>query len=130
VCGRTRVCGRLLFFLGTARRAYQNPFCSASSRGSPQLASRTHRGGARRAHPRRTMIFATDDIAPVLERTVQWDSLLASRLVTEADVKVIRGYDDQGPLARRAFLEQVRVEPTDDAVSSPTRACRVRTSRC
>ena len=30
------------------------------------------------------MIFATDDIAPVLERTVQWDSLLASRLVTEA----------------------------------------------
>ena len=47
------------------------------------------------------MIFATDDIAPVLERTVQWDSLLASRLVTEADVKVIRGYDDQGPLARR-----------------------------
>ena len=76
------------------------------------------------------MIFATDDIAPVLERTVQWDSLLASRLVTEADVKVIRGYDDQGPLARRAFLEQVRVEPTDDPVSSPTRACRVHTSRC
>ena len=74
------------------------------------------------------MIFATDDIAPVLERTVQWDSLLASRLVTEADVKVIRGYDDQGPLAPRAFLEQVRVEPTDDAAPSPTRACRARTS--
>ena len=71
------------------------------------------------------MIFATDDIAPVLQRTVQWDSLLASRLVTEADVKVIRGYDDQGPLARLAFLEQVRVEPNDDAASSLTRGCRV-----
>ncbi|MDB9925081.1 hypothetical protein OAD67_02345 [bacterium] len=54
------------------------------------------------------MISATDDIASVLARTVQWDSLLASRLVTEADVRVIRGYDDQGALARRAFLEQVR----------------------
>ena len=75
------------------------------------------------------MIFATDDIAPVLERTMQWDSLLASRLVTEADVRVIRGYDDQGPLARRAFLEQVRVEPTDDAASALIRACRVRAAR-
>ena len=58
------------------------------------------------------MIFATDDIAPVLERTVQWDSLLASRLVTEADVKVIRGYDDQGPLARRAPAPGTRVPST------------------
>jgi hypothetical protein len=66
------------------------------------------------------MISAMDDIAPVLERTMQWDSLLASRLVTEADVKVIRGYDDQGPLARRAFLEQVRPD-TPSSRSPDTR---------
>ena len=64
-----------------------------TSRGTPELA----------------MISATDGTEAVLARTVQWDSLLNSRLVTETDVKLIRAYDGQGPLARRAFLEQVRL---------------------
>ena len=61
------------------------------------------------------MISAADDIAPVLAREVNWDALLASRLVSETDVRLVKSYDKQDADARNAILTEVRAATTPDA---------------
>ena len=63
------------------------------------------------------MISAADDIAPVLARDVNWDALLASRLVSETDVRLVKSYDKQDADARNAILTEVRAATTPDATS-------------
>ena len=65
------------------------------------------------------MISAADDIAPVLARDVNWDALLASRLVSEADVRLVKSYDKKDVDARNAILTEVRAATTPDATSRP-----------
>ena len=68
------------------------------------------------------MISAADDIAPVLARDVNWDALLASRLVSEADVRLVKSYDKKDADARNAILTEVRAATTPDATSRPPTA--------
>jgi hypothetical protein len=65
------------------------------------------------------MISAADDIAPVLARDVNWDALLASRLVSEADVHLVKSYDKKDADTRNAILTEVRAATTPDATSRP-----------
>ena len=80
-------------------------------------ARRIREAGARLALGDGEMISAADDIAPVLAREVNWDALLASRLVSETDVRLVKSYDKQDADARNAILTEVRAATTPDAAS-------------
>ena len=64
----------------------------------------------------------------VLQRSVQWDSLQDSRLITDKEAQLIRRYDKRDPLTQAGYLEQVRsiVQASDrwpsrDQLPTPTR---------